>query len=97
MTQFQNIATNEVRKDVRLVEPENYDVKISFEDSGLQSHGFFTHGQTASRTSNPMIVFIHGGGTNACYWDNELHSYVSISFFQLFSPNSSFPLCNHML
>jgi pimeloyl-ACP methyl ester carboxylesterase len=48
---------------------------IATEESGIKIHGFFFEGATSARDKNPLLVLIHGGGTNALYFNNEFHSW----------------------
>jgi hexokinase len=40
----------------------------------LQTNGIFKRGKLDLRGQNPLIVLIHGTGTNAAYFDNPFHS-----------------------
>jgi hypothetical protein len=40
----------------------------------LQTNGIFKRGKLDLRGQNPLIVLIHGTGTNAAYFDNAFHS-----------------------
>lgn len=51
-----------------------YDATIPVEVSGIRVHGLFKRGSTSAREENPLLVLIHGGGTNASYFDNDFHS-----------------------
>ncbi|TVY55156.1 putative 2-oxoglutarate-dependent dioxygenase DIN11, partial [Lachnellula suecica] len=55
-----------------MTEPQKNIVKI--EQAGLKAHGIFSKGETGVRSQKPLIVLIHGGGTNATYFDNSFHS-----------------------
>lgn len=50
-----------------------YDKELQLQAKGLQITGLLKLGR---QTFLPLIVFIHGGGTNAAYFDNKGHSYV---------------------
>jgi hypothetical protein len=41
---------------------------------GLEASGIFKRGKPDLRGQNPLIVLIHGTGTNATYFDNAFHS-----------------------
>jgi len=47
---------------------------IEAEKPGLKAHGIFKKGKEELRSANPLIVLIHGSGTNATYFDNAIHS-----------------------
>jgi hypothetical protein len=47
---------------------------VEAERPGLKTHGFFKRGKEEFRNAKPLIVLIHGSGTNAKYFDNEFHS-----------------------
>jgi len=51
-----------------------YDVTFSNEVNGIKVNGLFKQGAEAFREGKPLLVFIHGGGTNASYFDNQYHS-----------------------
>ena len=51
-----------------------YDARVNFDIPGLQAHGLFLKGADELRSSKPLIVLIHGGGTNAQYFDNKVFS-----------------------
>jgi hypothetical protein len=40
----------------------------------LETSGIFRRGKPDLRGKNPLIVLIHGTGTNATYFDNDFHS-----------------------
>ncbi|TVY39193.1 putative 2-oxoglutarate-dependent dioxygenase [Lachnellula occidentalis] len=50
---------------------------IEAETPGLRAHGIFKKGKAELRSHKPMLVLIHGGGTNASYFDNEIYSSVN--------------------
>jgi hypothetical protein len=52
-----------------------YDATIVVEESEIRVHGLFKKGVTSARDKNALLVLIHGGGTNASYFDNEFHSW----------------------
>lgn len=47
---------------------------IELEENGFTIHGIFSQGSQDLRSEKPLIVLIHGGGTNATYFDNEFFS-----------------------
>ena len=47
---------------------------ISVENSIGRTYGLFKKGATSARAEKPLVVLIHGGGTNAFYFENHLHS-----------------------
>lgn len=51
-----------------------YDVIFSNEVNGIKVNGLFKQGAEALREGKPLLVFIHGGGTNASYFDNQYYS-----------------------
>lgn len=53
---------------------DNSKTIIELEEKGVKSHGIFKKGKPELRGTKPLIVLIHGGGTNATYFDNSFHS-----------------------
>lgn len=49
---------------------------ITIEENGFEASGIFKEGIQELRDSKPLIVLLHGGGTNATYFDNKFHSLV---------------------
>jgi hypothetical protein len=47
---------------------------VEIEKPGLKAHGIFKKGKNDLRSLKPLVVLIHGGGTNAMYFDNDFHS-----------------------
>lgn len=47
---------------------------IHAENEVAKTHGIFHPATDAGASSKPLLVLIHGTGTNASYFDNELHS-----------------------
>ncbi|WOO81626.1 uncharacterized protein LOC62_03G005149 [Vanrija pseudolonga] len=52
----------------------NSKTKIHAENEVAKAHGIFHPAADAGASSKPLLVLIHGTGTNASYFDNELHS-----------------------
>ena len=48
--------------------------RFELKKGDLETHGIFKKGKPDLRGLNPLIVLIHGGGTNATYFDNAFHS-----------------------
>jgi predicted esterase len=57
-----------------MAKPE--DTIIDIELPGFKAHGIFKKGKEEARKNKPLVVLIHGGGTNATYFENEFHSLV---------------------
>ncbi|KAJ6157818.1 hypothetical protein N7470_005410 [Penicillium chermesinum] len=55
----------------------NFDQVISLQGDGLEVQGLLKR-RTPSTTSLPLVVFIHGGGANAAYFDNSSYSYPRV-------------------
>ncbi|CZR65450.1 related to oxidoreductase, 2OG-Fe(II) oxygenase family [Phialocephala subalpina] len=51
---------------------------IELEEKGVKANGIFKEGKHELRGSKPLIVLIHGGGTNATYFDNSFHSIPAV-------------------
>ena len=65
-----------LRRSVSVEQPTmtTQEVVIGVELSGMKAHGIFNPGKQDLRSLNPLLVLIHGGGTNATYFDNRFHS-----------------------
>ncbi|PBP23460.1 hypothetical protein BUE80_DR005581 [Diplocarpon rosae] len=51
---------------------------IEHEHNGIKVNGVFKPGKAEPSGAKPLIVLIHGGGTNATYFDNPLHSLPAV-------------------
>jgi hypothetical protein len=48
--------------------------QFELKKGSLETTGIFKKGNADARDLNPLIVLIHGTGTNATYFDNAFHS-----------------------
>ena len=64
-----------IRTASAMAKPESDIIEIEL--PGLKAHGIFKKGREEARNHKPLVVLIHGGGTNATYFDNEFHSSVN--------------------
>ncbi|KAJ5238333.1 hypothetical protein N7468_002952 [Penicillium chermesinum] len=51
-----------------------YDVKLPLQRESLQTIGLLKKGKPVSGP-RPLVVFLHGAGSNASYFDNRIYSY----------------------
>ena len=52
-----------------------FDQIFPIQSEGLQLTGLLK-ARNAASGSLPLVVFIHGGGANAAYFDNSSYSYI---------------------
>lgn len=52
---------------------KNFDEVFTLDDEGLQVQGLYKK-RRLSVELLPLVVFIHGGGANAAYFDNSSYS-----------------------
>ena len=51
-----------------------FEQRVDIEQDDFKIHGLFKRGLGDSRSTKPLIVLIHGTGTNRKYFDNVFHS-----------------------